>query len=258
MDEGDTAAFEVTLSGERAVTATVRYSTMDGTAVEGSDYTAIDGGTLTFRPGDDSETIRVRTREDSAREDQETFTVVLSEPVDATISAATGTGTINDDDAGALPLLRIEDATATGRRQRAVHRDAERGEQRHRNGRVRDGGRHGAGGGDDYTAMTTPATLTFTPSERNKTITVPTVDDQDYEGDETFTVRLRSPSGATIHDGAATGTIQDKRQPGAVHQRRDGVREGSPAQFTVRLEGPTDHPVTVVATTSDGTAQAGR
>ena len=56
-EEGDTAEFEVTLSGERAVTATVRYSTMDGTAVAGSDYTAIDRGTLTFRPGDDSETI---------------------------------------------------------------------------------------------------------------------------------------------------------------------------------------------------------
>ena len=115
MEEGDTAEFEVTLSGERSVTATVRYSTMDGEAIEGSDYfrTAIDGGTLTFRPGDDSETIRVRTREDSAREDAETFTVVLSEPEEATITTGTGTGTINDDDAAALPSLRIEDTTVT-------------------------------------------------------------------------------------------------------------------------------------------------
>ena len=112
VDEGDTAEFEVTLSGARAVTATVQYSTMDGTAVMESDYTAING-TLTFRPGDNSETIRVRTREDSTRENQETFSVVLSDPQEATISTGTGTGTINDDDAGAQPSLRIQDATVT-------------------------------------------------------------------------------------------------------------------------------------------------
>ena len=255
VDEGDTAEFDVTLSGDRAVTATVRYSTMDGTAVEGSDYTAIDGGTLTFRPGDDSETISVRTREDSAREDTETFTVVLSEPEHSTTSTGTGTGTIVDDDAGALPSLRIEDATVTegGAASFQVTLSAESTDTVTVEYETADGT---ARGGDDYTAVTTPATLTFTPQARNRTITVATLQDQDYEGDEAFEVRLSNPSGATIDRGTATGTIQDDDDPG-LSINDVTVREGSKAQFTVRLEGPTDHTVTVVATTSDGTAQAG-
>ena len=255
VDEGDTAAFEVTLSGERAVTATVRYSTMDGTAFAGSDYTAIDGGTLTFRPGDDSETIRVRTREDSAREDAEYFTVVLSDPREATIDTGTGTGTIDDDDAGALPSLRIEDTTVTEGAPAsfevtlsAASTDTVTVEYVTADGTAR--------GDDDYTAVTTPATLTFTPQDRSETITVATLQDQDYEGDETFTVRLSSPSMATIDDGTATGTIEDNDDPG-ISINDVTVREGSTAQFTVRLEGPTDHAVSVTAATSDGTAVAG-
>ncbi len=254
VDEGDTAAFEVTLSGERAVTATVRYSTMDGTAFAGSDYTAI-GGTLIFRPGDDTETIRVRTREDSAREETENFTVVLSDPQEATINTGTGTGTIDDDDAGSLPSLRIEDTTvAEGGTASfevtlgAASTDTVTVEYVTADGTAR--------GGDDYTAVTTPATLTFTPEDRSETITVATLQDQDYEGDETFTVRLSSPSMATIDDGTATGTIEDNDDPG-ISINDVTVREGSTAQFTVRLEGPTDHAVSVTAATSDGTAVAG-
>ncbi len=253
VEEGDTAEFEVTLSGERSVTATVRYSTMDGTAFQGSDYTAIDGGTLTFRPGDDSETIRVRTREDSAREDAETFTVVLSEPQEATITTGTGTGTINDDDAAALPSLRIADATVTEGDAAsftvtlsATSTDTVTVAWETRNGT--------ALAGSDYT--TDSDTLTFNPSDLSQTITVATIPDTDYEGDETFTVRLSSPSMATIDRGTATGTIEDDDDPG-ISINDVTVREGSPAQFTVRLEGPTDHQVTVTATTSDGTAEAG-
>ena len=255
VEEGQTATFEVTLTGERSVTATVRYSTMDGSAVEGSDYTAIDGGTLTFRPGDDSETIRVSTREDSAREDTETFTVVLSEPQEATIQTGTGTGTINDDDAGALPSLRIVDATVTegGTASFEVTLSATSTETVTVAYETRD---VTARGGDDYTAVTTPATLTFTPQDLSETITVATLHDQDYEGDEAFEVRLSSPSMATIDRGTATGTIQDNDDPG-LSINDVTVREGGAARFTVRLEGPTDHAVTVTATTSDGTAVAG-
>ena len=192
VEEGGTAEFQVTLSGESAVTATVRYSTMDGEAVEGSDYTAIDGGTLTFRPGDGSKTIRVRTREDSAREDAETFTVMLSEPEEATITTGTGTGTINDDDAAALPSLRIEDATVTegGTASFEVTLSATSADTVTFDYVTVD---RTAAGNDDYSPVTTPVTLTV--AGQSETITVATRQDQDYEGDETFEVRLSNPSG---------------------------------------------------------------
>ena len=59
--------------------------------------------------------------------------------------------------------------------------------------------------GNDYTA--TSGTLTFTAGETEKTVSVPVLDDDLDEGSETLTLRLSNPSGATISDGEATGTI---------------------------------------------------
>ena len=59
--------------------------------------------------------------------------------------------------------------------------------------------------GSDYTAVS--GTLTFAPGETEKTVSVPVLEDDHNEGSETLTLRLSSPSGATIDDGEATGTI---------------------------------------------------
>ena len=62
MDEGDPAPFVVKLSAQSVLPVRVPVATMDGTAVAGSDYTAIDR-TLTFQPGTDSLTVDVSTRD---------------------------------------------------------------------------------------------------------------------------------------------------------------------------------------------------
>lgn len=60
--------------------------------------------------------------------------------------------------------------------------------------------------GSDYNA--TSGTLTFTSGgATTQTIAVPIAGDTIYELDETFTVTLSSPSGATIANATATGTI---------------------------------------------------
>ena len=59
--------------------------------------------------------------------------------------------------------------------------------------------------GSDYTAVS--GTLTFAAGETEKTVSVPVLEDDHNEGSETLTLRLASPSGATIDDGEATGTI---------------------------------------------------
>ncbi|MEL7313940.1 MAG: hypothetical protein AAFN08_03200, partial [Cyanobacteria bacterium J06559_3] len=51
--------------------------------------------------------------------------------------------------------------------------------------------------------------VTFTAGATSQTITVDIDDDAAVEDDETFTVELSDASGATIADGAATGTIVD-------------------------------------------------
>ena len=69
--------------------------------------------TLTFDAGQEEKTVTVQTTEDSAAENDETFTVTLSSPSNATIPDATAKGTIEDDDGTTLPTLSVGNASAT-------------------------------------------------------------------------------------------------------------------------------------------------
>ncbi|MBX9789207.1 MAG: cellulase family glycosylhydrolase [Pirellulales bacterium] len=121
--------FTVTLSQASTSAVTVNYATADGTATAGSDYNAA-SGTLTFAAGQTSKTITVAVRGDTLVEGAETFRVVLSNAVGATIATGTGTGTITDDDqppsgspvtftkgddwgAGFIMNVRLKNTTAT-------------------------------------------------------------------------------------------------------------------------------------------------
>src|SRR6266850_489864 len=66
---------------------------------------------LTFAAGTTSQTIAVAIVGDTAVEADETFTVTLSSPANATIARAQATGTITNDDAAPLPTLSIADVT---------------------------------------------------------------------------------------------------------------------------------------------------
>src|SRR5262249_10096235 len=60
----------------------------------------------------------------------------------------------------------------------------------------------------DFTAITT-TTLNFLPSDVSKQVTVQVNGDTQVESNETFTVHLSNPSGATISDTDGLGTIQN-------------------------------------------------
>ena len=83
--EGATASFVVSMAAsEKQVT--VSYATADGTAAEPGDYTST-SGTLTFAVGATTKTVTVVTANDTVDEaDGETFTVKLSNPVNATLA----------------------------------------------------------------------------------------------------------------------------------------------------------------------------
>ena len=93
--EGAALVFTATLSHASSRTVTVDYATSDGTAVAGSDYTAA-SGTLTFNAGDTSQTVQVTVLTDSEDESQETLTLTISNPSQATLDDGTGTGTIEN------------------------------------------------------------------------------------------------------------------------------------------------------------------
>ena len=93
--EGATLEFSVTLSHASSRTVTVSYATQDGTATAGPDYTAT-SATLTFNAGDLSQTVEVTVLTDSEDEGQETLTLTLSNPSQATLDDGAGTGTIEN------------------------------------------------------------------------------------------------------------------------------------------------------------------
>ena len=93
--EGEDAVlrFRVTLDRAAAVTVTVGYATVDGTAVAGEDYEGA-SGTLTFAPGETELTVEVAVIDDTVEDSGETFTLRLSDPSGASLADAEAIGTI--------------------------------------------------------------------------------------------------------------------------------------------------------------------
>ena len=89
-------AFTISLDYPSAYPISVSYSTADGSAVAGVNYSAI-SGTVVFAPGETSKTILVQTLDDGVADQTRSFTVSLSSPVNATLGRSQGIGTVLDD-----------------------------------------------------------------------------------------------------------------------------------------------------------------
>jgi len=111
----------------------------------------------------------------------------------------------------------------------------------------------------DYIASS--GLLTFAPGVTSQTITVLVDGDTIHESNETFTVDLSSPTGATLAKGSATGTITNDDAAPTLAINNVTTTEGNTGTknftFTVSLTGVTEVPVTVNYATSNGTATAG-
>ncbi|WP_406694367.1 N,N-dimethylformamidase beta subunit family domain-containing protein [Singulisphaera sp. Ch08] len=111
VTEGDSgtinAIFNVTLSAPSTQTVTVSYATANGTATAGvgADYLAIATTLLTFAPGETSKSVSVTVQGDTLVEANETFTLNLTAPTNATIADAQGLGTIVNDDVDTTGLV---------------------------------------------------------------------------------------------------------------------------------------------------------
>jgi hypothetical protein len=98
-DSGNTAV-QATISLTAAIfnPVTVNYTTSDGTAVSGSDYDAATGQ-VTIPAGQTSTTLTItQIHGDSSVEGDETFNMVISNPVNATLGTSSALITITNDD----------------------------------------------------------------------------------------------------------------------------------------------------------------
>jgi hypothetical protein len=227
--------------------ASVEYTTKDGSALAGEDYTEITD-TLSWDDGDASpKTFTVDIVNDSEYEESETFKVKLRKAEGATIgSPDTADVTIIDDDQEA-GTLQFSDATYK----------VKEGDGYVTFAVTREGGKDGAvsvecissdgtaTAGDDYTAVTD--TLNWADQEDGEqSCTVPILDDEVFEGDETFNIALEIPTG-----GAEIGT-QDSAEVTIVDNDPEperGTLQFSPATYEV---GEGDGAVTITVIRDNG------
>ena len=200
--------FEVRLS-QASDGASVNFATADGSAVAGSDYTAVTQ-TLTFTGAQVSRMVPVTILGDNLAEAMESFTATLSGNSAGTAidsSMASGTANIMDDDG--TPSLSIADASVlegnVGAGNLAFTVSLSPANTTDTVTVTATTSDATALAGTDYTA--TSATLSFAPNVTTQTFTVPVTGDVEIEADETLTVTLSAASNAQIALATATGTL---------------------------------------------------
>jgi CSLREA domain-containing protein len=258
------ALFQVALSQRFPVDVTVQYSTVYGSAVEGSDYHAT-SGVLTIPAGDISAYISVPIVGDVLDESNEYFGINLSQAINATIADSQGIGTIVDNDTTPLIINDVnvvegnpaQGAPGTTEAEFTVSLSAPNPQTVTVQCRTADGI---ARASSDYEALA-PITLTFAPGEVSKTFSVPIVGDLLDEANENFFVILSAPVNATIGRGRGIGTITDDDATPGITVDDISIGEGNSGQrvaaFRLKLSAPSGQAVRVNAITSGGTATAG-
>jgi len=78
-EDGQAIALNVVRGADNGNVASVSVSTADGSAIAGADYTSV-SRTLTFAAGESSQVLEIPIVDDSEMENDETFTVVLTNP----------------------------------------------------------------------------------------------------------------------------------------------------------------------------------
>jgi len=189
--------FTVSLSAASGQDITVDYATADGTALVGGDYQPL-SGTLSFTAGQTSRPLTVLVNGDVQSEPNETFSLNLSNPTNASISKAQGLGTIVNDDGVTPPLLQFSSASYSVQEDLTALTITV----------TRTGDTSGSASVDYATAdgtakqqsdyEITTGTLSFAPGDTSKSFQLLVNEDMYVEGNETLTINLSNASGASL------------------------------------------------------------
>ncbi len=224
-------AFVVVLDVASGKSITVEYATSEGTAEAGSDYRQV-VHTLEIERDFVTKTVYIPILEDLVDEDDETFTVTLTNPANATITDGQATGTIIDDTDP--PGITIADAMAS-ESDGSITFAAVLSTVSAREITVAFSTSDGtAVAGMDYTELA--GVLSFAPGDTTEHIEIAVLEDLVDEDEEAFTVLLGNPVNVTLTDESATGRIADNDDRGiALSSTALEIEEGSTATYTVVL-----------------------
>jgi Calx-beta domain-containing protein len=269
VSEGDTgttpAVFTVSVSALTSRTMSVDYFTGGNNATSGVDFQPV-SGTVSFAPRVATQPITVPVIGDTIDEVNETFRVVLTNPVGATVSGAPGVGTIIDDDPP--PSVTVNDVSVlegsgTGLTfaQFTLTLSAPSGKSpcvqiSTSPGTATPGSDYQPVGEGSIGGITSPpAFVTFDPGASSTTFSVAVIQDTVVEPDETFFINLRPcNTDIVIARAQAMATIINDDPPATLQFDAPGytVNEGIPdVTVTVTRTGYLAQPSTVVYQTAD-------
>jgi hypothetical protein len=235
-----------------SATASVQFATSirSGLDTASSNDFVAKSGTVTFPAGVLTATISIDSVNDAIFENNETFTLTLSNPtvsdgqtVQGRLNNSIATGTILNDDSTSFSIAAsgAEEGTppqagnpmtftVTRNGASAVSQSVSYATELKGTG-------ESFASADDFTSVS--GSLIFAPGETTKTFTVNTLADSVVETDEVFTAKISSPTnGATINGStngtaSADGTIEDDENTAIYSIAANSATEGSAITFTI-------------------------
>jgi Ca2+-binding RTX toxin-like protein len=252
--------FTVTRTGDTTGSSSANW-TVSGTA-NAADFAggALPSGTVSFAAGETSKTITVNVAGDTAVEGDEGFTVILSGATGATLGAATASGIIRNDDVNAIsiaaPVVGTLDEGAGGGIPVVftVTRSGDVSAAASASWTVAGSGTNAANATDFVGGVLPSGTVSFAAGETSRTITVMIAGDLSVEADESFTVTLSAPVGATLGTAAASATIRNDDVPPIEGTDGPDVLNGTAGNDDLRGR-PGDDSINALA--GNDTVQAG-
>ena len=217
---------------------TFQYTTVQGTAQQGVDYTNV-SGTATIASGDLTTSVSVPILNDLLAEDDEFFRLKLSHPVNTVFEQDSGSAYIIDD-ADPKPTLALATsktvAENAGLVQFAVTLSIPSGQTVSANYSISNGT---ATAGSDFSAASYSGTVTFLPGETSKNIGITIIDDPIDEpgANENLTITLSGIVNALSGNLSSTCSITDNDATPILTVSPVSVAEGT----NVVLHGTLDH-----------------
>jgi uncharacterized repeat protein (TIGR03803 family) len=256
------APVKICLSRPTGQPVSFQYTTVNGSAFAGPDYTAING-TITIPAGEICASISVQIKDDATPEPAEEFSIRLSNLTNAVFGDSTGIVVITDNDPPGPPTvsLSIQDLTAnenTGTASLPVCLSQSSTLPVIFSYRFSGGA---ATSGNDYTPVS--GTLTIAPGQTCVTISVTIIDDNIKESTEDIVIQIFNPINATIGDAYGAINIVDNDNnppPSAPVVSINDVQVSETSRFGTLFVTAADTPripITVQYRISGGTATSG-
>ncbi|MDD1433642.1 M10 family metallopeptidase C-terminal domain-containing protein, partial [Dolichospermum sp. ST_sed6] len=211
------ANFILSLSNPSKQTISVNYQTVDDDATTANNDYVAKTGTITFTPGQTTQTLPITINGDTVREINEAFTVRLTNAVNATLVKNEGIGIIRNDDL----LLTVNNLTVVEGQNNALVTFTLNSPVNQAVNVNYTTTAVTATANSDFTPVT--GTLTIPANTTTATLTIPILNDNLNEANETFNLVLSNPVGAVLSKTSAIVTITDTIQSSTTFTLPAGV-----------------------------------